>query len=266
MILEKDGFTFMNDDECLCIQASRQNECLEYLKKNKCKKVHFFPAYNNTDINFLEDFPWLEIISSDSDYIKDVSVLNKMPNLKTSWVNELNTEFTNPNISEYLGFTWTKKSGISASCKNLKHLAIWKCKETERLWSQVCELPALEELSLIQSPIATLDYIKPMKALKSLEIAYAPKLSDIREIERLKSSLTSLCFVSCKKLEDITGVESLTELKELVFSKCGTIESLKFVSKLPKLEKLVFSGTKVIDTDLSPCERIPFFDIVKRST
>ena len=43
-----------------------------------------------------------------------------------------------------------------------------------------------------------------------------------------------------------------------MLSKCADIPSLAFIGKLQKLEFLSFVGTKILDGDLSFCERLEY--------
>ena len=121
------------------------------------------------------------------------------------------------------------------------------------------ELHNLEDLSIIQSPIKTIEGIHRFPSLKQLELAYLPKLETLSAIAELKNSLLELLECDhCKKVGDYEVIQYLKNLKILRFNDCGEIPTISFINDMPLLEKLSFVKTNILDGNLHPCLKLKY--------
>lgn len=98
--------------------------------------------------------------------------------------------------------------------------------------------------------------ISAATALENLNISYSPKLTDISEINKLKS-LHTLHIEKCKVLNDFSVLKDNETISDLFISE---LDSLSFVPAMKKLKELKFWNLK--DGDISPVLASPSLDEV----
>ena len=115
----------------------------------------------------------------------------------------------------------------------------------------------LEDLSLRQCRIRSLDGLEKSLVIRSIELSYLRSLIDISALEYAKSTLTSLTIENCPKISDFSVLHSLYALENLELYGSNTLPSLKFITGMEKLKTFAFS-MDVADGDLTPCLTIPY--------
>lgn len=112
------------------------------------------------------------------------------------------------------------------------------------------DAPQLEFLRVDQGKLTTLAGIERCRALRRLDVYGARRLQDISALADLPE-LRVLDFESCGKL-DPTGLSGNQHLEELALVSCGKLASLSFLRSLPNLRSFGFAKTTIRDGDLRP--------------
>ncbi|MFS3927322.1 hypothetical protein CHN50_18305 [Priestia aryabhattai] len=249
-----------NKEEIL-IDDTYLQECINYINDNTIKKVDITsPRYQSIDVEFLKFCPEIEDVSLNSEFLKDISGITYLKNLKTLSLSE-STVIDGKNavdLGEFLQLetlylTWSKKiTGIN-KLLNLKELAIWNYKPKSKDLEELTPLTNLKKLTLIQSNIVNLNGISKLERLSTVELNRLRKLNTLSDIDKLNKCLTTLDIELCKNIEDLTTIESLDCLKTLAIVNCGDIPSIEFIKPLSNLKAIIFLETNILDGNLSPC-------------
>jgi hypothetical protein len=145
---------------------------------------------------------------------------------------------------------------ISEACTSLRLLDLSRYRPKSR---DLTGLPALavEDLTLVQSPLRTIDGIERFTGLRRLELSYLTRLERIGAVAGLAGGrLERLECLKCRKIRDHAAVRAADSLKVLRFNACGDIPSIAFLNEMPNLEEFRFVHTNVLDGDLTPLLRL----------
>lgn len=219
-------------------------------------------------MNFLKECPSIEKLSILNHFVKDLSGIYNLKKLSVLAINETTTkvEFRInelKNLEELYGTLPKKNVGINELNK-LKKVELWGYKPKSRNLNEFKNLKSLNELSITQSSLYSLDGIEGIVNLKSLGFYYLRKLADITALEKLKAPVAELFLENCKSIEDFSPIQNLKELEDLKIIACGDIPSLSFVPKLTKLKSLVFPETNILDENLTVCNGIEYVYYTKQ--
>lgn len=99
--------------------------------------------------------------------------------------------------------------------------------------------------------------IAELSRLRVFAVPGAKSLTDISEIEHLRSPLRELDLEGCRSVDDLVPVSACTDVQVLNFGDCGPVSSLQPLSKLQELERIFLYSTRVLDSDLSVLSRLP---------
>ncbi|MEM5017879.1 leucine-rich repeat domain-containing protein [Metabacillus indicus] len=255
-----------SNGEGIEISKKYLNECIDYIKMNRVKKIDILDfLYKGEDLDFLKECPTVEDIRVDSIFLKDISGLYYLKNLKSLALGESTTvdgkneidltPFTNLRI---LDLTWTKKIRGISSLENLIELCLHKYSPSSRNLDELVNLKNLIVLQIRTSKVQSLQGIEKLQELQELELSYLRTLEMIKHLAPLDSSLKRLEIVHCKKVKDYEELNRLHSLEWLMLDNCGELESLEFVKRLPELKHFVFPATNVLDGNISPCLHINY--------
>jgi hypothetical protein len=127
---------------------------------------------------------------------------------------------------------------------------------------QFGRLTSLESLTILGSPIRSLEGLAPLLELRSLRVGDLRQLASLSGIENL-IRLERLEINTCRKICAINEISSLAKLRELHLNNLGDIQSLKPLAKLSQLHRVTFAeSTNVLDGDLSPLVGLPALEVV----
>ena len=124
----------------------------------------------------------------------------------------------------------------------------------ERTLAPLATHTSLTNVKLKYAPaLETLDGAEDLASLATLSVQDARELADIAGITSLADTLRDVEFEACRKIDSISDLETLCNLRFLGVSDCGEIESLQPVVEMQALESLHMWGTtRILDDDLSP--------------
>jgi len=127
---------------------------------------------------------------------------------------------------------------------------------------QFGRLKSLESLTILGSPIRSLEGLAPLHELRSLRLGDLRQLLSLSGVENL-IRLEKLELNTCRKISAIDGVSSLAKLRELYLDNMGDIQSLQPLLHLSQLRRITFGeSTNILDGDLSPLVGLPGLELV----
>lgn len=251
--------TKYSQEETVIINDKHLDECIEYINKHNVKHLDITnDYYKKEDIDFLFQCNHIEYLSIHGEYLKDISGIYSLKNLKGLGITSINLDIdlAHLNTLESLTLSWNKKFKNINQLSNLKGLYIWSYNPKNKNLEEFKELKNLESLLLAQCRIESLQGIQHLNKLSFLEIAYLRTLKSLKGIEGLYSSLKFLKIEACKNIQDFSTIQTLSKLEILSLHRCGEVPSINFIRRLENLEAFSFLGTNVLDGDISPCTKL----------
>lgn len=123
-------------------------------------------------------------------------------------------------------------------------------------------LTNLESLTILGSPIRSLEGLASLLELRSLRLGDLRQLLSLSGIENLVR-LEKLEINTCRKIRVIDEISSLAKLRELYLDNMGDIQSLKPLAQLSHLHRVTFvESTNILDGDLTPLTGLPGLELV----
>lgn len=219
-----------------------------------------FVGFHGEDLDFLKDYPGVRGVSmSDLDKI-DISGLRFLEGSLEYLGIGANSQPLDlsrfHNLEEFRGM-WHPNLLITDQCQRLRVLYVDKYKPKSKDLTELAELPGLEDLSLVQSPLISIKGVGRFSRLKRLELSYLTKLESIAAVGELKNGRLEIldCDV-CKKMRDHEAVKEVPSLRVVRFNDCGEIPSIEFLKNMPNLKEFRFVDTTIADGNLSPLLRL----------
>lgn len=214
--------TKYSQEETVYINDRYLDECIEYINKHRVKSLDITNEYyKKEDINFLLQCNHIEYLSIDGGYLKDISGIYFLENLKGFGILSANIEINLGNLStlETLTLSWNKKLKNIHQLSNLKELYIWNYNPKSKNLEEFKDLKSLERLHLTQCRIESLQGVEHINKLNSLEIAYLRTLKSLTGLEGLYNSLKFLKIEACKNIQDSSTIQTLSNLETLILTK-----------------------------------------------
>jgi protein phosphatase 1 regulatory subunit 7 len=248
------------NNKSIVIESSRIEECMLQYRQDDYKGViiNRLCGYSANDIEFLKDHPYIEGVALVCMENVDLSPLYELHGLR--WIS--NGGNVQPlDLGRFTKLTsawmeWHPKLMITDVCTSIRTLALHKYRPKHKDISELANLPHLEDLSIIQSPIVAIDGIQRYGMLRRLELSYLSKLERLGAIRELHAAnLELLECEMCKRIKDHGEVRVLASLRRLRFNACGDMASIAFLKDLENLEDFRFVESNVVDGDLSPLHR-----------
>jgi hypothetical protein len=248
------------EDERVSVSIEEDNvqDSVDYINKHGIKEISV--THDMCSLDFLSECPDIEIVHTGNEYLRDVTGLYQLKNLKSLSLNDikpsLEIDFGRiPSLEVFWGQLPPKAKGVGA-LENLKEMRLWSYKPKSKNLEPLSLLKKLKSLELIQSNITSLKGAEGLESLETLGLYYLRSFSSLQDIKYLSGTLKVLDIENCKKIGDFNPIVNLKGLEVLNMRGCGEIQSIKFVSQLPELKMLAFDGSTIIDGQLSPCEGI----------
>lgn len=156
---------------------------------------------------------------------------------------------------------WSDGLRLGPDCKRLRSLSLRNYKAKDL--TQFPHLPALVDLELIQSSIASLTGIESLKQARAIKFHRCSKLCSIDAIAGLSDrNLEQLSFERCRKIQDFESLGRLSHVKTINLQYCSDLHSLEFLRGCKQLEGFGFFGTKFPEGDLAPLLLLPKLSFV----
>lgn len=248
------------EDERVSVSIEEDNvqDSVDYINKHGIKEISV--THDMCHLDFLSECPDIEIVHTGNEYLKDVSGLYQLKNLKSLSLNDIkpSLEIDFGRISSlevFWGQLPPKAKGVGA-LQNLKEMRLWSYKPKSKNLEPLSLLKNLKSLELIQSNITSLKGAEGLESLETLGLYYLRSFSSLQDIKYLSGSLKVLDIENSKKIGDFNPIVNLKCLEVLNMRGCGEIQSIQFVSQLSGLKMLAFDGSTIVDGNLSPCEGI----------
>jgi len=173
----------------LTIRSDNIDEYMGYYKEHKAidgVSISWMSGYRLPDISFLQQHKYIKGIIVDSNKI-DISGIQSLKELEYISISD-NTQPIDYSVFpklEQIDSDWHPKVIISEKCSKLKHLCFWHYKPKSKNLTELPNLPNLEFLGIIQSPIESTKGIGKFTRLKRIVLSYLPKLATLCDMENL---------------------------------------------------------------------------------
>lgn len=220
------------------------------------------------DLSFIVQCPSLKEISVypddfGSDHF-DYSPIYSMPNIKSVCCRTqygIKEQYkTSIDYSQIQGITEISAAGLGHNgyemVPSLETLWISNCRKHGDFQHMSCSVQ-LQDVTLMQCGIRTLDYIEKHHKIRSLALYHNRSLTDISAVGGLENSLQTLVIDGCPKISDFTVLSTLVNLEHLQLYGSNTLSNLNFLKEMPKLKTFTFT-MNVEDGDLSLCKKVPY--------
>ena len=244
--IEKYGVNF----ELLIIVDTKSinGNLLKFISNRKIKAVTI-SFEQEKDLVCLKDaaFKQVEFLNLVGDVIEDINEVATLKNLISfSFQGVFLTPFDFSELKKLkmleILYNHGKTNGIS-KCEGLEHLRIYHYKSKTKSLEEFSSLTNLKSLNFRQSHINSLDGLKNLKSLYSLDLCYLRNLQNISALNN-NESIVSLTIQYAKKISDWGAIGTMKNLKGLLVHSCGIVKNLDFLKGLNNLEHLRFTDTK----------------------
>jgi len=251
------------------VESARIGACMEYAERNQIYGIAISPlnGFHLPDLSFLKDFPSIKSLTVLHSEMLDLSAVNELTclsYLQLSGRPKQSVDIRNFPALEELRVKWWPRLQFGSAIPSLRVLSVSGYRPYHKDLTDLPDLPLLENLVLIRSPLFTLCGIDRLRGLTALEFSYLPKIVSISPLGVFRDSLLEkLEFSHCPRITDHHQVKVISSLRRLAFNYCGQIASLRFLVDLPVLDSFSFVGTNVVDGDLGSClkiRKVGFFD------
>jgi hypothetical protein len=249
--------------DSLYIDSSRIKECIDYLLDHKLRAISInrYHGYTSKNLDFLSSLEEIveEFSTPHDDF--DFRVINSLHQLRRLQIPDNGRDIIDlsnfPNLeSLHVGFS-KRLQGLE-TCVGLRALDLYSFTPKQGHLGLLSSLSHLEKLGLYSARIKTLEGIENLKNLKEVVLYDLKNLQQIYPLVKLGSHLEFIEIDKCKKITDYEDLAEIISLKKLIISDSADIPSLLFIRHLPNLEFFTFLGTKIVDGDISPCERLEY--------
>jgi hypothetical protein len=236
----------------------------EFVKKivreKKLKGLRVFGYFEErlSNLDFLEEYKFLEALDITTLDEYDYTFLSKLTNLKQLSISNEGSnsiDLTNLiNLTE-LSIRWRKGRILGLEkCSKLNALCLVNFNEKDFL--QISQLLKLNKLEVKTASVESTRGLEKLIHLESLLLGNCQKLKSIVDIDGL-AKLSSIDIEACPKIEDYECLKDMNALKDLSIVNCKGIKSIKFINNFDALKKLSLLGnTDVLDGDMTPAKRI----------
>lgn len=223
------------------------------------------------DISFLLECPslrYLQIIPTDDSDDFDYSPLYQLDNIAgLNCTTEYGLHFKKTTQIDYSHFrNIIDLDLVGRGHVNTEHLATVQrlnvFKSPAKHLHQITTSPVLNNLSLTQSRIQSLDDLTLFGSISDISLWYNRSLFDVSTLRSHAKSIKMLSIGSCPKIEDFSFLEDLYNLEYLELMGNNSLPNLKFLSSLKALRCFTFD-MNVLDGDLTQCLNIPCVHLLR---
>jgi hypothetical protein len=247
-------------DLLLNITARNQSAALATFKK-----AGVFGDYSGLrisgvkDLGFLKDFPsllYLEVLGPTPVNVRQLDVLTNLRGLRLESPG-CGLDFACfKELEVFIGDWHVENCNVDKS-QELRQLHIWHFKPRSRDLCEFAGVTRLEKLAITQTSIRSLYGLEMLEDVRTLDIAYAPKLETVSELATPDCGIRELSFENAKKIESYAPIASIPKLRRLMLTACASMKNLKWTAGMNRLDFFSFVDTNVVGGDLSPLLDLP---------
>ncbi len=205
------------------------------------------------DLSVVRKFPSLRYVEIASEHPVDPRPLECLDNLRGLALQQPSAglDFASfPKLEEFVGDWHVGNANLRQ--ETLSDLRVTGFNPPCRDLSVLRELNGLVNLSLTKTNIHSLTGLEGLEDLRTLAVAYAPKLAALDSLATSAPGLRQLHFGHAKAIESYAPMSGLRLLRKLQLSACAPMPDLGWIAALERLSFLSFVDTNVVSGDLSP--------------
>lgn len=245
----------------LMINGPWVDELYEFIEKNKVKSIFLNSArgWDGSDYSFLSKLDTIEELDLIAyPDVKNLSSIEQMSSLKELSITCNCKEIINfsklQNLEKCFLNWWAGAESIF-NCISIKELYLDEFKTKKNV--ALGELEKLTSLTIGNSNIATIEWLKYSNSLREIKLLNCKKINDFSPMSLCKN-LRSVTIDGSKLLYELGFFKELKLLEFINISNNSKICSLKPLESLTNLKALCFSGNTVIeDGNLGVLEKLP---------
>ncbi len=233
------------------IHPSNVSKAMKSARKHKS-------SVDLTELKRIESLEYLSLNCDVSQGLESIECLPKLRHLELGIPLENRIDFAK--LHSLRSFAMEGCSGLESvfNCIWLEELSLPKLKASDLTF--LTHLVALRSLSISNT---SLNNLRGIPNIESIELAYAPKLDSLEPLS-LCSNLRVLHLEKCMRIRDISPVANLENLVSLRIDNCGEIETLHPLLKLNHLEGMSFiESTKILDGDIACLLEMPSLKVAR---
>lgn len=245
----------------ICITGPWSDEIRNFIINNQIEKLFLIRhigwiGYDYSFLSELHSIRFLRILTGET---KNLSALTEMSNLEKLGLECATREDVNllqiKNLKDCYLYWWPGASSIF-SCKKLKKLYLDSPKQQNL--DELCNLTDLESLTISNSPLNSIEFLKKLSNLKRLSLQDCRRISDYSPISTL-SKIEWIDIRGSRHITDLNFVIGLDNLQNLIIESNSTIDNLKPIAALRNIRGFRLYGNKmnIADGDLGCLENHP---------
>lgn len=208
-------------------------------------------GWAGASLAFLHDLNWLKALTVIDMKIADVSPvssLSLLERLKLVTYSKVPIDLSKLCQLNSLSIEWIRGAESLFLLPRLQRLFINRYPGHNA--EPFSKLKNLRSLAILNSPMHDLSGLRSLADLRELTIAGLRKLDSLSGVDSL-TRLEIFEMQNCKSVNKLDELSKLYELSVVNISSNGNIKSLKPISRLPKLKKILFyESTYIEDGDL----------------
>lgn len=242
-----------------------RKEFVAVMIENDLRSLSSYAGFQEKDISFLEEMPFLDRVDLMLPGLADVHSLYALKGLKEVSVETSKVAIDFAQFPELLTVaigSWSVKKFESIfNCPTLRRIVVNKL--PEELLPQFRNLPQLENLSIAFSSLTKISGLPRLNSLTRLSLIMCNSLVALDGIEDLPN-LMVLWVEKAKKLTNISSLRTLNSLRTLILKDCPRINSIAPLTGLQNLETVgLMQTTRINDGDLLPLKTLPKLGCVR---
>jgi len=261
-IKKNGGYITQNDynqGNCLVLEKSWDDSFYTLIENEQIKYLRLseLAGWKDDHIDFLKNISTLKGVEIYSTKIKNISVLEALPNLRMLNLDcpYRNIDFSKLKHLEHLSIKWRLNSETIFDLINLLTINIVNFPYKD--FFNFRKLLNLNNIKLTSRKLRTLNGIENLNELASIDLFRCPNLTTLKNIGQCKK-LISLEIENCKNIHGISPIEDNKHLVRLAINNCGNIFTLKNLEHHDDLEEIIFiESTNIVDGNLSFFYKLP---------
>ncbi|MDF2176842.1 hypothetical protein P2G88_01075 [Aliiglaciecola sp. CAU 1673] len=247
----------------LNLYAPFDDEILSVIKQNDIKSVLLNCSFGwpAGSIDFLEEIKGVKGIYLYDNLIQDLTPLEYLSDLEVVYLEcpkvKKSCRFDFFDNLKDLRVDWRACFSSLFNCSHLETLVVNNFAAEDL--GQFCVSESLTRLDIIKSKIISVDGIGNLRKLKSLCLYGCSKLLDISAVSQL--DLERIEIKSCKKVEKLDPIFSISSIEEVDLDGCGAFSSDRNLKNLRSLKLLNLGDVYFEDGELHELPRLDGVDV-----
>ena len=209
----------MTDVSCLGIDSRNLSECIEEIKRKKIKGVFGNPAFgfNEENLDFLNELPWIEAIWFWDVSLKNIDGIYALKNLRYFGCHPKRPPINFEHFEKLQLVVIEPKAKDTGLCSlsSLEVLHVWHYKPKNKDFLALDAPKSLIELQINWANPSSLESLPELPKLRKLEIYGCRNLEHLGELHAKYPNLEHLMVSACGKVTKSEAERTIKSFKNL---------------------------------------------------